>query len=166
LFENDKGILSNDMMRKMLVLHRRFDTTRGQFKRECNKARSIYQELIETHSNSGFNHLWAVELLYLFLLSEASLDNFIYSRKFTQPHQERLEKLLNTEVASIVKLLLSYIDDIEIVILNMETAMVKDLELKFLVNNYLRGNQSGFSDFLSSFKKKFIIDDQGDVNGF
>lgn len=168
IYNSRGGFLSHDMTRKMLVLHKRSDLTPRKFKMECPKAQNVYYGLMEQYPDNNSSHLWAIEILYLFLLSEVSIFWLSSNKKNQNSAREKRRQLLDAEVSLITGALEKFArDEIEINVFEMVEAMRKDLELKFLFNNYLQINQSEnneFAEYLSNFEKMFSFSQPGENN--
>jgi len=59
--------LTDDITRKLLAIQLRLDISDQEFRRDCLKARNLYLRHLE--ASTDFRHLWAIEVLYEYLMA-------------------------------------------------------------------------------------------------
>lgn len=130
--------LSDDIVRRMLIILLREDLPPAQFKLLCDQAKDFYLERLKT--SPEFRSYWAVETLFEFIQGNVT-------EIYKETDRQRLrQEFLAQELPSVLHLLLQGCDDPRPEKDSLVGVLEEDWEFRFTLNYYLRKYDNIYDD--------------------
>jgi hypothetical protein len=155
------GILRDSISRRIMKLYLRYSQNGDEtYSQKCAQAKAIYTGRLKDINEQQFTHLWAIEYLYLSLLSSETLIKTNKGRKelrqsFWGPDDSILPS--DTVLFSCLDLLARG-RDIRRLIRPLQSALNEDWDFQFTLNYYFRSetyDNKWFSILISKLQTYF-----------